>query len=322
MKKIVIVSCFLLLFSLAACRRAEPKPDPDSPMAIVTARAGVNVRTGPGLDYPIITTAPFEARLGVVGVSQDRTWWVVSDPDSANDQGWTSDEYVDVENGADVPIIPPPPTPTPAIPPTPTATPAPDINFSASRTTINAGERATLSWSVEDVVAVYMYPVGDGFKNYPVTGQGSRDVQPYITTTYELLSFKPDDTTSAERIEITVVNGLTSSRWILQTYGTAGSGLKSPLRGTEITARFGTDGSLSGSSGCNNYNGGFMAFDQTLRINSLSSTQVLCATPEGVMEQEGTFLSLMKQASKMAISAGQLEVFDSNENRILVFING
>jgi hypothetical protein len=31
---------------------------------------------------------------------------------------------------------------------------------------------------------------------------------------------------------------------------------------------------------------------------------------------------LMKQASKMAISAGQLEVFDSNENRILVFING
>ena len=296
-----------------------PTPEPGDPVARVTARAGVNVRTGPGLEYQVIGLAPFNAQLEVVGVSRDGTWWVVNVPASLNSQGWVADEYVQVENGDNVIAVPAPPTPTPAASPTPTATPAPEINFSASSTTINAGESATLNWSVENIVAVYVYPVGDRFENYPVTGQGSRDVRPYITTSYELLTFNRDDTTSAERIEITVVNGLTSGRWVLQSYSTPAGGSKTPLPGTELTARFGAEGSLSGSGGCNNYNGGFIAFDQTLRTSNLTSSQVLCADPAGVMEQEGTFLTLVHQASKMKISAGQLDVFDSSGNRILVF---
>ncbi|MBE2223369.1 MAG: META domain-containing protein [Anaerolineae bacterium] len=299
-----------------------PTPEANDPTAIVTSRAGVNVRTGPGLEYTILGTAPFGTELEIIGKSQDGTWWVVSIPPSYGGFGWVSAEYVNVQNAATVPVIPAPPTPTPVATATATATPAPEMSFNASRTTINAGEKATLSWSVENIVAVYMYPVGANFADYPVTGQGSKEVQPYITTTYELLTFNPNDTTSAERIEITVVNGLTSGRWKLLSYVAPGSGLTSPLPGTEVTARFGTDGSLSGSGGCNNYNGGFMAFDQTLRISSLVSSQALCAEPEGIMEQEGVFLSLMQQASRMAINAGQLEVFDSSGNRILVFING
>ncbi len=299
-----------------------PTPEPGDPVATVTARAGVNIRTGPGLEYQVIGLAPFNSQLEVVGVSQDSTWWVVNVPASLNSQGWVSDEFVQVENVDNVIVVPAPPTPTPVASPTPTATPAPEIDFRASRTTINAGESATLSWSVENIVAVYVYPVGDSFENYPVTGQGSRDVFPYITTSYELLTFNPDDTTSSERIEITVVNGLTTGRWLLDSYTTPGSGFQTPLPGTEISARFGTDGSLSGSAGCNNYTGGFIAFDQTLRTSDLTSSRALCAEPEGVMEQEGTYLTLLRQASQMRISAGQLEVFDSSGNRILVFING
>jgi heat shock protein HslJ/uncharacterized protein YgiM (DUF1202 family) len=299
-----------------------PTPEPGDPLARVTARAGVNVRTGPGLEYQVIGLAPFGAELEVVGVSQDGTWWVVNVPASLNNQGWVSDEFVQVENGDNIMAVPAPPTPTPVASPMPTTTPAPEIDFSASRTTINAGESATLSWSVENIVAVYVYPVGDRFENYPVTGQGSRDVFPYITTSYELLTFNPDDSTSSERIEITVVNGLTTGRWLLDSYTTPGSGFKTPLPGTEISARFGADGSLSGSAGCNSYTGGFIAFDQTLRTSNLTSSKVLCPDPEGVMEQEGTFLTLLAQASKMRISSGQLEVFDSSDNRILVFING
>jgi len=298
-----------------------PTPEPGDPVATVTARAGVNVRTGPGLEYPAIGTAPYNTELEVVGVSQDGTWWAVNVPVSPNSQGWVADEYVQVENGENVLVVAPPPTPTPAASPTPTATPAPEINFSASRTTINAGEKTTLSWSVENIVAVYVYPVGDSFENYPAVGQDSREVQPFITTTYELLTFNPDNTNSRERIEITVVNGLTTGRWVLQSYSTPGS-LNIPVPGTELTARFGADGSLSGSGGCNNYSGGFMAYDQTLRISNVTSSQALCADPAGVMEQEGTFLTLLQQASKMKISAGQLDVFDSSGNRIMVFGNG
>lgn len=299
-----------------------PTPEPGDPMARVTSPAGVNIRTGPGLEYPVIGIAPFGAESEVVGVSADGTWWVVNVPISLNGHGWVSDEYVAVENVDNLLVIPAPPTPTPAATATATATPAPEISFTASRTTINAGEKATLSWSVENITAVYMFPVGDRFENYPVTGQGSRDVQPYITTSYELLTFNPDNTTSSQRIEITVVSGLTSGRWVLESYSTPGGGLQTPLPGTELTARFGTDGSLSGSGGCNNYSGRFMAFDQTLRMTNLTSSKALCNEPAGVMEQEGTFLNVMNQASKMTISAGQLVVFDSNGNRILVFRNG
>ena len=297
-----------------------PTPEAGDPTATVTARSGVNVRTGPGLEYPIIGIAPFGSTLEVVGVSADGTWWVINVPGAPNNYGWVSDEFVEVENGDNLLVIPPPPTPTPAATPTATATPAPDIQFTASRTTINAGEKTTLHWSVENVSAVYLYPVGDRFENYPVTGQGSKDVQPYITTSYELLTFNPDNTTSASRIEITVIDGLTSGRWILESYSSGG--LNSPIPGTEITARFGADGSLSGSAGCNSYSGSFIAYDQTLRINQLSGSQALCATPEGIMEQEGIFLSLMQQASKMSISAGQLSIFDSTGSRILEFRSG
>jgi len=297
-----------------------PTPGAGEPTATVTARAGVNVRTGPGLEYSIIGIAPFGSTLEVVGVSADGTWWVVNIPGAPNDYGWVSDEYVEVENGDNLLVIPAPPTPTPAATPTATATPAPDIQFTASRTTINAGERSTLSWSVENVSAVYLYPVGDRFENYPVTGQGSMDVQPYITTSYELLTFNPDNTTSSSRIEITVIDSLTSGRWILESYSSGG--LNSLIPGTEITARFGADGSLSGSAGCNSYGGGFTAYDQTLRIGQLSSSQALCATPEGIMEQEGIFLSLMHQASTMSISTGLLSIFDSTGSRILEFRSG
>lgn len=299
-----------------------PTPEPGDPTATVIARKGVNVRTGPGLNFPVIGIAPFRSTLEVVGVSADGTWWVVNVPGASGGNGWVSDEFVQVENGDNVLVIPPPPTPTPVATPTATPTPAPDIIFTANRTTINAGEKATLSWAVENVTAVYMYPVGDSFENYPTVGQGSKDVQPYITTSYELLTFNPDGTSSASRIEITVVNGLTSGRWILSSYSTPSGGLQRPLPGTEITARFGPDGSLSGSAGCNSYNGTFMAYDQTLRVNTLSPSQAWCQTPDGIMDQEGTFLSLMQQASRMSISAGQLNVFDSGGNRILEFISG
>ena len=299
-----------------------PTPEAGDPTATVMARAGVNVRTGPGLDYPAIGTAPFGATLEVVGISQDSTWWTVNIPGASNNYGWVADEYVEVENADNVLVIPPPPTPTPAATATATATPAPDINFSASRTMINAGEKTTLTWSVENIRAVYVYPVGAIFENYPVTGQGSRDVQPFITTSYELLTNNPDDSTSSSRIEITVIDGLTSGRWLLQSYSSPGSGYKTVIPGTEITARFGTDGSLTGSAGCNTYNGGFIAYDQTLRVSNLTSSRSLCQTPEGIMDQEGNYLSALRQASKMTISAGQLTVFDSSGNRILEFLSG
>ena len=299
-----------------------PTPEAGDPTATVIATAGVNLRTGPGLNYSVVGTAPYLSTLEVVGASEDGTWWVVNVPGAPNNYGWVAEEFVDVENGEEAIVIAIPPTPTPAATATTTATPAPDISFSADRTVINAGESATLSWSVENIKAVYVYPVGDNFYNYPAVGQDSRNVQPFITTTYELLTINPDDSTSQSRIEITVVSGLTTGRWLLQTYRSPGSGPQNLLPGTEITARFGADGSLSGSAGCNSYNGGFMAYDQTLRTSDLTASRSFCADPDGIMEQEEAYLSALRQATRMQISAGQLTVFNSAGDPLLIFRSG
>jgi len=246
-------------------------------------------------------------------------------PGAPNDQGWVSASVVAVENVDNVPVIAAPPapaqpTPTPA--PTATVPPSTGLDFQASRTTINAGESATLSWSVEGVTAVYMFPVGGNFLNYPTTGQGSTNVTPGITTTYVLMTINTDGSNSSESIEITVINGLTANRWVLQSYSSPQTGYRTPIPGTQITASFAPDGSLTGNGGCNNYTGGFTAFDQTLRVSNVGSTMALCGEPEGADAQEAAYLNLLRQAARFQVQVGQLSVFDSAGNRILTYLVG
>jgi heat shock protein HslJ len=308
-----------------------PDPEPGEPTATVISPVGSNVRTGPGAIYPIMGIAPLGTDGRVVGVSEDGNWWAVFVPGAPNNIAWVANSTVSVENVDNVPVIaapppalapPPPAPPPPTVTPIPTAPPSSDIAFEASRTTINAGEKALLSWSVEGVSAVYMFPVGANYQNYPTTGQGSREVMPGITTTYVLLVFNTDGSTGSESIEITVLNGLTANRWLLQSYSSGETGLRTPLAGTEINARFEATGALSGSAGCNTYSGGFTAYDETLRTSNLGVTQSLCDSPQGIMEQESIYISLLSQAARFSVSAGQLNVFDKNGNRILVYLAG
>jgi hypothetical protein len=79
-----------------------------------------------------------------------------------------------------------PPTHTPAPPPTATATPTPTgpaeqvIEFWVNPRAIRLGEKATLNWHIENVLAAYL----DG---EPVSGpRGTREVSPTETTIYTL----------------------------------------------------------------------------------------------------------------------------------------
>jgi hypothetical protein len=84
-----------------------------------------------------------------------------------------------------------------ALPPTVAPTSSPAIFFQADRTTLGAGGCAILSWSVENVSAVYL----DGA---PVTGQDSRQVCPNATTTYTLHVVKRDGSGSDVPVTITI----------------------------------------------------------------------------------------------------------------------
>ena len=98
---------------------AAPTPLPDT--ASVTANVEINVRSGPGTNYPSYGVAPTGAQAPVIGVSPDGSWWNIS-VNPANipaGNAWVSAEYVTAQNTENVPVVQPPPPPPGAEVPTP-----------------------------------------------------------------------------------------------------------------------------------------------------------------------------------------------------------
>jgi len=88
-----------------------PTPAPGVPFA--TALEAVNVRSGPGTQYPSYGVAAKGASAELIGVSETGDWWVVkvSMDVAPTGQGWVFGEYVQTEGGENMPIIPTPPEP-------------------------------------------------------------------------------------------------------------------------------------------------------------------------------------------------------------------
>lgn len=95
-----------------------PLPEPTSlpaPQIIINVDAGnnLNIRLGPGLEYPILFSAPNGERYTIIGQLPGNSWWQVCCV--AGNPGWVSGDGVLVEgNTADIPVVTElPPTPTP-----------------------------------------------------------------------------------------------------------------------------------------------------------------------------------------------------------------
>ena len=88
-----------------------PPPEPGLPSAI--ALEAINLRSGPGTQYPSYGVAAKGTTGEVIGVSGTGQWWVVKIPVSIDPsgQGWVSGQYVQVSNADNVPVIPDPPLP-------------------------------------------------------------------------------------------------------------------------------------------------------------------------------------------------------------------
>jgi len=88
-----------------------PPPEPGVPTA--TALDAINIRSGPGLDYPSYGIAPKGTMGEVIGVNGTGQWWVVKVPATVDPsgQGWVSAQYVQISNADNVPVIPDPPLP-------------------------------------------------------------------------------------------------------------------------------------------------------------------------------------------------------------------
>ena len=100
-----------------------------------------------------------------------------------------------------------------------------------------------------------------------------------------------------------------------------GDALTSVLTGSEITATFADDGTLSGSAGCNDYNASYTTDGDTIEIDAPSSTKMACAEPDGVMEQEAAYPALPTSVG-FRVSGGMLELLSTEGTAVVTYTRG
>jgi len=112
----------------SATLRASDTPTPAAPAAI--PNTNMNVRQGPGTNYPIIGAARAGQAYPITGKNPRGDWWQI---DYKGRDGWLyapltlpQGNVADVQVAANIPP-PPPPTPTPV--PPPPAPPAPQYEY-------------------------------------------------------------------------------------------------------------------------------------------------------------------------------------------------
>ncbi|NOZ71865.1 MAG: SH3 domain-containing protein [Chloroflexi bacterium] len=114
-----------------------PTPTPVPPKVIIT-RETVNIRQGPGTNYPIVGRAAQGQKFSITGKNPAGDWWQI---DFNGKAGWIIDRLVDKEGQIDlvqvvasIPAPPPTPTPRPPTPtPVPTAPPAPTFPYTLGK---------------------------------------------------------------------------------------------------------------------------------------------------------------------------------------------
>jgi len=112
------------------------------------------------------------------------------------------------------------------------------------------------------------------------------------------------------------------SYWVLESYRDSTGILIPVIDNTGITAQFGGDGILSGTSGCNRYSTAYLVQGKKIAIvPPRLQTQQLCPTP-GIMQQESALLADLSSASYLQTGGIAMKVLNNESRVILSFRKG
>jgi len=117
--------------------------------------------------------------------------------------------------------------------------------------------------------------------------------------------------------EQTVASDLENKTWILESYGNPDN-LQTVLKGTEVTALFdSSEGQVSGSAGANHYFGDYSLRNGEISIQQMAHTEMYRLDPEGVMEQEQNYLSILQSAENYQTNNDTLQI--NSDGQVLIF---
>ncbi|MDG6256634.1 MAG: META domain-containing protein [Methanomicrobiaceae archaeon] len=112
---------------------------------------------------------------------------------------------------------------------------------------------------------------------------------------------------------------LTGRTWRLTHFDNGMGKILPVVENTTVTANFDPEGFLRGSAGCNAYATTCNAAGEALDIGVVDVTQTFCSRPSGIMQQEATFLSMLKRADTYEIDGNNLVIRNNAGDVILVF---
>jgi heat shock protein HslJ len=108
------------------------------------------------------------------------------------------------------------------------------------------------------------------------------------------------------------------SDWVLESYRDSTGILLPVIDGTEITARFGNNGNLSGRSGCNDYSAAYLIMGKQIVVSSPAQTRMLCGAP-GIMQQESAFLADLPTAAYLQTGGTGMKILNNQSKIMLTF---
>lgn len=106
-------------------------------------------------------------------------------------------------------------------------------------------------------------------------------------------------------------NPLAGTAWIMQ----------DALPETSVTLTFDADGRAYGSAGCNSFSTTYLVDGQNLAVTVPGASNALCSEPDGIMEQEATFLANLPTAGSYEINrnGAELIIFDTGGAPMMTF---
>lgn len=129
-------------------------------------------------------------------------------------------------------------------------------------------------------------------------------------TAEQLTLSNPDNSLTAKFTRIPPA-GISGTSWKLNAFNNGQGAFVDVLSGTEITAVFGDDGTLSGTAGCNNYTTQYQVDGNSITISMPASTMMMCTEPGGVMEQESQYLASIQNATSFVNLGAVLYLADA-----------
>jgi uncharacterized protein YraI len=97
----------------------QPPPESGLALALATATTDVNVRSGPGTNYPVLGVLRARQSAEITGLSPNYSWWQIEFADVTEGRAWVSTQFVATQQTTNIPIVPPPalsPAPPTTIP--------------------------------------------------------------------------------------------------------------------------------------------------------------------------------------------------------------